>query len=111
MTIGPEPTRQMVLMSVLRGKLVHPLLEQRPRVVRSGACFRMELERPRVQLRELEALHRAVVQRDVRRLARVCGAHCEAVVLARDENALVDTLQHRMIRAAVPEWELEGFVP
>src|SRR5579859_1881019 len=111
MTIGPEPTRQIVSMSVLRGKLVHPLLEQRPRIVWAGTGFWMELQRTSAQLREREALDRSVVERDVRRLFGVRGTHGEAVVLARDEHTLVCALQHRMVRAAMAERELERLVP
>src|SRR5207248_5947934 len=90
--------------------LVDPRLEQRPCVVRARARFRMELERARVQVGEVEALDGLVVERDVRRLLRVRCAHGEAVVLARDEHPAAVALQYRMIRAAVTERELEGLV-
>src|SRR3954467_9041327 len=72
-TIGPEPTMQIDSMSLRRGigHLRHPGLEQGPRVVRAGTGFGMELERAGAQVGELEALDRAVVERDVGDLGRL----------------------------------------
>src|SRR6476619_1475606 len=98
---------QIVSMSVRLGNVVYPLLEQRPRVVRPRSRLRVELERLRAQLRELEALDRLVVERVVACVALVFRAHGEAVVLARDEHAARLALEHRMVRAAVAERELE----
>src|SRR5690348_2979787 len=111
MTIGPEPTRQMVSMSVLRGKLVHPLLEQGPRIVRAGSGLGMELERAGAELGERQPLDRPVVEGDVRRHLRLRSAYREAVVLARDEHALVRALQHGVVSASVTERQLERLVP
>src|SRR5579862_3334931 len=111
MTIGPEPTMQMLCRSCLRGKLVHPFLQQRPGVVRAGSRLRMELERARAQLREGEPFDGAVIERHVRRLLGVVRAYGEPVVLARHEDAPVRALQHRMVRAAVAEGKLERLVP
>src|SRR5579859_6772444 len=101
---------QIDSMSVLRGKLVHPLLDERPGVVRAGAGFGMELKRTRAQLRELEALDRAVVERYVRRLRRLARFDGKAVVLARDKDATGSSFQHRMVRAAMAERELVRLV-
>src|SRR5260221_7178463 len=70
----------------------------------------MELERAGAQLGKIEALDRPVVERDVRRLFRVGRADREAVILARDENAAAVALEHRMVRAAVTEGQLERLV-
>ena len=43
-------------MSALRGKRGHPVLDQRPRVVRAGPGLGVELERARVQLGERQPL-------------------------------------------------------
>src|ERR1700751_2683868 len=76
---------QMLSRSVRLGirNLLHPRLEQRPRVVRPGPGLRMELKRAGAEVREVEALDRAVVEGDVRHLGRVARLHDEAVVLAR----------------------------
>src|SRR3954464_10349067 len=68
MTIGPEPIRQIERRSRRLGKrhLLDPLAEQRPRVVRARPRCGMELHRARRQLREVEPLDGAVVERDVR---------------------------------------------
>src|SRR3954452_6433962 len=110
MTIGPEPTMQIEWMSVRLGKVVDPLLDQRVRVVRSGAGLRMELDRARAQLRQRQALDRLVVERHVRRLRLVLRAHGEAVVLARDEHLAARALEHGMVDPAVAERELERLV-
>src|SRR4051795_13147880 len=67
-------------------QLGDPVLEERPRVVRSGPGLRVELHRARAQIGELEALDRAVVERDVRGLPGLGGLDREAVVLARHED-------------------------
>src|SRR3954463_669231 len=97
-TIGPEPIRQIDLMSVLRGiaHLRQPALEDRPGIVRPRPRLRMELDRACVQIGEVEALDRAVVEGDVRRLCLVRGRDRETVILARDENAAAPPLQDRM---------------
>src|SRR5689334_18350707 len=91
--------------------LLDPLLERRPRVVRPRPRLWMELQRARVELGEAQALDRAVVERDVRRLLRPALADREAVILARDEHMSRRALEHRVVRAAVPERELERLVP
>src|SRR5436305_85890 len=110
MTIGPEPRMQIDSMSVLRGNVVHPPLDERPRVVRAGAGFGVELERASTQLGEVEAFDRAVVKGDVRRLGGFTRAHREAVVLARDEHAPTLPLEHGVVRAAMAERELVRLV-
>src|SRR5262249_25504207 len=102
--------RQIDWRSGRRGKfahLLHPALEEWPRIVRSGACLGMELQRAGAQLRELESLDRAVVERDVRRLESVARRDREAVVLARDQHATPPALEDGMVRAAMAEFELE----
>src|SRR5215210_1833682 len=105
MTIGPEPIRQIDLRSVLRGiaHLLQPALEDRVRVVRPRAGLGVELDGTGPQLGKVEALDRAVVEGDVRRLCLVRRRDREAVVLTRDENAAALPLQDRMVGAAVAE--------
>ena len=62
---------------------------QRPRVVRARARFGMELQRARAQLREVEPLDRAVVERDVRRLLASVARTAKPWFCARDEHAAV----------------------
>src|ERR1051326_5708876 len=97
-------------MSLRRGKPFHPLLDDRPRVVRSRPRFRMELHRPGAQLPTCEPLDRAVVERDVCRLATLVRLDGEAVVLARHQHASARALEDGVVRAAVAERELEGLV-
>src|SRR5687768_6783307 len=99
-------------MSLRRGTLhlLDPVLEDRPRVVRPRARLGVELNRARAQIREVEALDGAVVERDVRRLGLVGGRDREAVVLARDEHAPAPALEHGMVGAAMAEGELVGLV-
>src|SRR6476646_4059220 len=112
MTMGPEPISRIDLMSLRRGtELLHPPLEDGPGVVRARTGLGMELHRPRAQVGVVEALDRAVVERDVCRLATLGRAHGEAVVLARHEHAARAPVDHGMVRAAVAERELEGLVP
>src|SRR3954464_2293098 len=88
MTIGPEPIRQIERRSRRLGKrhLLDPLAEQRARVVRARPRLGMELHRGCGQLRKVEALDGAVVQRDVRGGRPRAWRDREAVVLARDEH-------------------------
>jgi hypothetical protein len=88
------------------GHLRHPCLEQRPRVVRPGASLGVELERARAQVRQVEALHRPVVERDVRDLGCLPRRDREAVVLARHEHAAREPLVHRMVRTSMAERKL-----
>jgi hypothetical protein len=67
----------------------------------------MELQAARAQLGIGEALDGAVVQRLVRRRAPLRRPHGEAVVLARHEHAAARAFQHRVVRAAMAERELE----
>src|SRR5215217_1444617 len=67
----------------------------------------MELNRAGAELRNVEPLDRAVVQRHVRRFARLARLHREAVVLARDQDAAGGALEYGVVRAPVPELQLE----
>ena len=112
MTIGPEPMTQTHSRSRLRRhqrlrSSSTQLLEDRPGVVRARAGLGVELHRARTQLREVEALDRPVVEGDVRGLVGVRGLDREAVVLARHEHPPAAPLEHRVVRAAVAERELE----
>src|ERR687891_1699783 len=112
MTIGPEPTTQIERRSLRRGtEALHEPGEDRPRVVRPGAGLRVELDGAGALGREVEALDRAVVERDMGCLPGLGRLDGEAVVLARDEHAAAAAVEHRMIRAAMAERELVGAVP
>src|SRR5437588_5392117 len=105
MTIGPEPRMRILWMSLRRGNAVQEAVEQVEAVVRAGAGLRVVLDRPSGHLEQLQALHRAVVEVDVRecrlpevglpadRLVGVDRAPAarrhrgEAVVLGGDLNA------------------------
>src|SRR3954465_13143820 len=106
-TIGPEPTRQIVCRSSRLGiggrYLVDPALEERPGVVRPRPRLRVELHGARARLRHREALDGAVVERDVSRLAALARRDREAVVLRSDEHAAARAFEHRMVGAAVAE--------
>src|SRR4051812_23239477 len=95
--------RRIEWMSSLRGKARHPVLDEWPRVVRARACLWMELHRARAIARHRQPLDRAVVERDVRHLGRVTRIDAEAVVLRCDEHPPSRSLEHGMVRAAVPE--------
>src|SRR5690349_20950742 len=98
----------MDLRSSLRGKLGHPTFEQRPRVMRAWAGFRMELHRPRALRGKRETLDRAVIQRDMRHLGRFARVDAEAVVLRRDEHASARSLEHWVVCASMAERKLGG---
>src|SRR5436305_3247979 len=108
MTIGPEPIRQIDSRSRRLGirHLLHPPVEERPGVMWPRACLRVELHGACALAPEVEALDRAVVERDVCRLARLRRCDREAVVLRGDEHTFGRALDHRMVRAAVSEWQL-----
>src|SRR5918995_2941851 len=100
---------QTDLMSCLRGNarhLVDPALDDRPGVVRTGACLRVELHRARAEVREVEALDRAVVERDVGHRRRIARVDAEAVVLRRHEDATRRALEDGMVRSSMTEAEL-----
>src|SRR4051812_42016235 len=101
--------RQIEWMSSRRGiaHLLEPLGQDRPRVVWPRPRLRMELHAAGAQLRVREALDGAVVERLVRRAAVLGRLDREAVVLARHEHALRAAVEHRMVRAAVAERQLE----
>src|SRR5436189_4152119 len=93
-------------MSALRGKPGHPVLDQRPGVVRTGPGFGMELQRARAKLGEREPLDGSVVERDVRDRGRLARVDAEAVVLCSHEHAAARALEHGMVRAAMAERQL-----
>src|SRR6476646_2339943 len=97
-------------MSSRRGKarLLDPAGEDRPGVVRARTGLGVELHGPGSKLGIGEALDRAVVERFVCRRTIVGRADGEAVVLARDEHTPRLALEHRMVRAAMAERQLEG---
>src|SRR5919106_6080387 len=92
------------------GQPLDEVVDDVSRVVRPGARFRVELERVSAKLRVVEALDRAVVEGDVRRLARLARLDREAVILARDEDATARPLEHGMVRTAVAERQLARLV-
>src|SRR5439155_16940531 len=99
-------------MSSRRGtELLDEIADDRPGVARAWACLWMELRRARALGREVERLDSAVVERHVRRLPRLRRLDREAVVLRRHEHAAACPLEHRMVRAAVTERQLERLHP
>src|SRR5690348_1286113 len=99
----------MLWMSVRLGnglQLLDEAADDRRRVVRPGRRLRMELRRACPQLRVVEPLDRAVVQRAVRDAGLVAGRDGEAVVLRGHENAPGAVVEHRVVRTAVAEREL-----
>src|SRR5690349_17642115 len=70
----------------------------------------MELRRARAELRVVETLDRPVVERAVRDARLVAGCDREAVVLRGDEHLARAVVEHRMVRAAMTERQLEGLL-
>src|SRR3954469_228308 len=71
MTIGPEPRMRIFSMSSLRGMsldLLKEPVEEVEAVVRAGPGLRVVLDRAARDVEEREALHRAVVEVEVRQL-------------------------------------------
>src|SRR5690349_14991914 len=94
----------------MRAQLPDPVGDDRRAVVRAGARLWMELRGTRPQLREVETLDSAVVQRGVRDALAAARRDREAVVLRGHEHAARAVVEHRMVGAAMPERELEGLV-
>src|SRR5690349_11336018 len=92
-------------------QLLEPRAHDRRAVVRPRARLGVELRRARAELRERKTLDGAVVQRDMRRFASVVRRDRKAVVLRSHEDAAAEPFEHRMVRAAVTERQLEGLVP
>src|ERR671934_1169196 len=111
--MGPEPMMQIEWRSSRRGTqghLLDPALEHRPRVMGSRPRFGMELHRACAFVRELESFDGAVVERDVRRLARVGRLDRETVVLRGHEHPAGHALEDGVVRTAVAERKLVGAV-
>src|ERR1044072_2689425 len=86
--------------------LLHPRLDEVPGVMWSRASLGGELNRAGALAGQLEALDGAVVKRGGRDFGTV-ALDREAVVLTRDEDAVRAQIEHRVVRAAVPERQLE----
>src|SRR3954452_5176867 len=129
MTIGPEPRMRIFSMSSLRGMrldLLKEPVEEVEAVVRAGPGLRVVLDRAARDVEEREALHRAVVEVQVRQLrgAEVgLPAHGlvgvdrllptrpqdrEAVVLRGDLDAAGLEVLDGVVAAAMAEGQLEG---
>src|SRR5438132_964465 len=91
--------------------LLHPRGEQRPAVVGARARLGVELRRAGPMPGQVERLDGAVVERDGSDLAALARLDGEAVVLARDQHPPAGSVEDRVVRAAVPERELEGPEP
>ena len=87
-----------------------PALEDGPCVVRSGPGLGVELDGRRTQLGEVEPLDGPVVQGHVGRLGALRRDDCEAVVLARNEDAPGPAVDDRVVRAAMAERQLRRLV-
>src|SRR6185312_2980019 len=111
----PEPIRQIDSRSgrlgITDAHLLDPRLDDPPGVVRPGAGLRMELDGLRALARKLQALDRAVVQRDVRLLARPRRGDGETVVLGGDDDGVGLALEDGVVRAAVAEGQLVRLAP
>ena len=91
---------------------LHEVVKQVMRIVRAGRRFGMILHAEHRLAAMPEAFQRLIVQIDVREIHFVqvqrIRIHREAVIVRRDLHLLGHVVQHRMIRAAVPELELVG---
>src|SRR3954453_5229203 len=131
MTIGPEPIKRILLMSSRLGistqpaarscRQLHEAVEQVAGIVRSGTRLRVVLDRRAGDVAQDKALHRTVVEVQVRQLRRPelrLPAHGlvpldtglaprpldrEAVVLRGDLDAAGLKVLHRMVRAPMAE--------
>src|SRR5690348_5082781 len=88
-------------------QLLHPFGDDRRAVVRAWARLGMELRRARAQLRVVEPLDRAVVERDRRHAAGAAQGDGVALVLRGDEHSAAAAIEYRVIRTAVAERKLE----
>ena len=91
------------------------LVEQFRRVVRPRRSLRVILDREHRTVPQTEPRDRAIIQMDPRddaprRLQRL-PIDREPVILARDRHATGLRIQHRLVRAAMPERELIGLRP
>src|SRR3954465_14250592 len=118
MTIGPEPSTRILLRSsrLGMGEAVDELVEQPERVVRAGTGLGVVLDAARRHVEQPDALHRAVVEVDVRQLrgARLgldplpgLTPEGEAVILRGDRDPARAQVLDGMVGAAVAERELE----
>src|SRR5258706_8967710 len=119
MMIGPEPTIRMRCRSLRRGmsgSALHELYEivkQIVRIVRSGCGLGMILHAKYRMSAMAKTFQSIVVQIGVRDLDLVqvqrFGIDGEAVIVRCNLDATADLVEHRMIGAAVSEFQLEGF--
>jgi hypothetical protein len=79
--------------------------------MRPRACFRVELHRGSPQLGKGKPFDGAVVQRHVRGFGVVGLGHGEAMVLTRHQHTPGRALEHRVVRAPMPEGQLERLMP
>src|SRR3954469_7540733 len=122
MTIGPEPSTRILVMSSRLGTLDLPdeLVEQPQRVVGSRPRLRVVLHAARRYVEQPDALDRPVVEVHVGelRLPEVAlqplagaAADREPVVLRRDRDPPVADVLDRVVGPAMPERELERLQP
>src|SRR5918998_6563377 len=117
MTMGPDPMMRMLAMSSRRGTLgprlcrdvLHELLEEVPRVPRTGARLGMVLHAPGPQIPVGEALDGAIVEVAVGQLYAVLQGILvdrETVVLARYLYASRPEVPDGVVGAVVSEGHL-----
>ena len=120
MMIGPAPMISMLSRSARLGMalgLVFPhqcdeMLKQGFEIVRPRARLRVPLKAERGQGLVPHALQRAVKQRAMRGQQRIRQAllgYGKAVILAADQDPAIRQRLHRMIRAMMAEFHLDGF--
>src|SRR5665811_1428008 len=118
MMMGPEPMIRMRWRSLRLGMLFGPahqpgeIVEQIVRIVRAGRGFGMVLHAEDRLAAVAEAFERPIVQIDVGDfdLAQVerIRVHGEAVIVRGDLHASGELIAHRMVGAAMSEFELVG---
>src|SRR5580704_5833375 len=112
MMIGPEPMMRMRWMSVRLGMLhqLYEIVEEVPRVMRTGSGFRMILDAKHGMIAQPEAFESLVVQIHVSDLALAraerIGIHGESVIVRSYFHFIGDLVDDRVIGAAVAELHL-----
>ena len=89
-------------------------MEQTQRVVRTRGRFGVELHAEGALRSRAQALHAVIVEIDMRDLNvtwESVGTNGKAVIVRGDFDAACEMILHRLIAAAVSEFEFVGFAP